>query len=295
MLKVPARDFGSTGFKVSAVGLGCGQIGHHDVPDSQVETLLNYAYENGITLFDTARGYGLSEERLGRFIKDKRDRIILSTKVGYGIEGVPDWTFRAITDGVDEALKRMNTDYIDIVHLHSCSFDLVENNGLAEALLRTKHEGKIRAAAYSGENEDLSRAIKSGFFDSIQTSVNITDQRSLLHYLSLAEIENMGIIAKRPLANVFWKHKDRPYNEYSETYWLRWKEMNLNIDMDMNELATRFSVFAKGVSSAITGTSKMEHLQKNIENANKGSLPEEITNLLIETFKAKDNNWRGDT
>ncbi|MGE5436353.1 MAG: aldo/keto reductase, partial [Syntrophothermus sp.] len=57
MLKIPARDFGSTGFKVSAVGLGCGQIGHHDVSDSQVETVLNYAYENGITLFDTARGY----------------------------------------------------------------------------------------------------------------------------------------------------------------------------------------------------------------------------------------------
>jgi len=104
------------------------------LPEEAAARLLNHALDLGLTLIDTARSYGLSEERIGRHLARRRDEFVLSTKVGYGIDGIPDWTYDCVVAGVDAARARLRTDVIDIVHLHSCGPGLLEAGEVARAL-----------------------------------------------------------------------------------------------------------------------------------------------------------------
>lgn len=99
MIPLAPRPFGTTGLSVSPLGLGAGEIGDPALDDREVEALLRAAVELGVTLIDTARSYGRSEERIGRFLAPVRDQVVLSTKVGYGVDGVPDWTGECIRRG----------------------------------------------------------------------------------------------------------------------------------------------------------------------------------------------------
>jgi aryl-alcohol dehydrogenase-like predicted oxidoreductase len=114
------RPLGSTGLRASILGFGAGHIGGEDLPDGEAGRILNEALDLGITFFDTARSYGLSEERIGRHLSHRRGEYVLSTKGGYGVDGLADWTEQAIARGIDEALVRLRTDVIDVFHLHSC-------------------------------------------------------------------------------------------------------------------------------------------------------------------------------
>ncbi len=287
------RNFGTTGIKVSALGFGAGQIGAHQLDEKIAERILNSAFDLGITLFDTARGYGLSEERIGKYLSSKRDQIVISTKVGYGIPGYQDWTYEGILAGIDEALKLLQTDYIDIVHLHSCPSDVMKNNGVIDALEKAKSDMKILVAGYAGENEPLNFAIDSNRFGSILSSVNIFDQRILNFELPKAKQHGMGVIAKRPVANAPWKYSEQPHGNYCEEYWLRMKKMNIQSDLDWNELALRFSVYTYGVDSCIVGTTNIEHLKQNIEIIKKGKLPDDLVHQIRESFMKHDENWLG--
>lgn len=287
------RNFGENGFLVSALGFGAGHIGGNDLTDNDVCRLINYALDNGVNLIDTARGYGLSEERIGKCLSHRRNEFILSTKVGYGIPGYNDWTYDIIIAGIDAALKKLQTDFIDIVHLHTCSLQTLQQGEVTDALDKAKAEGKIKVAAYSGENEELRFALQSGRFGSIQTSVNVADQRDLDNLIPKAKEQGMGVIAKRPIANALWKYKDRPSGSYAEEYWLRWNKMNLDFDIEPQELFIRFSVFAAGVDSAIIGTSNIDHLKTAIDAVAKGKLHEEIYNKIRNSFAENDNNWIG--
>ena len=111
------RPFGQTGLNVSALGFGAMHLNDERVSEQDAGRLLNQVLDLGVTLIDTARGYGLSEERIGRHLAHRRQEFVLSTKVGYGIEGVPDWTYACIMAGVEAALWRMRCEVLDIVHL----------------------------------------------------------------------------------------------------------------------------------------------------------------------------------
>lgn len=287
------RQFGFTGLKVSALGFGAGHIGDGNADEKQINKLLNTAVDRGINLIDTARGYGASEERIGKFLSHRRKEIILSTKVGYGIQGYSDWTYDCVLAGIDEALKKLCTDYIDIVHLHSCSSDILKNNGVIDALEKAKEEGKIRVSAYSGENEDLAYAIESGRFGSIQTSINIADQKNLDSLLPRAKVKGMGVIAKRPAANAPWRFIEQPVGKYVEEYWLRLKRMNLRLDLDLHEIALRFAAFTWGVDSVIAGTNDINHLLDNIKQIEKGPLSYDVYYEIRNAFKQNDINWIG--
>ncbi len=284
------RELGNTGLKVSAIGFGAGEIGDYRISDSEVDKLLNSALDLGINLIDTARGYFASEERIGKFISHRRNEFILSTKVGYGIEGYSDWTYDIILAGIDEALRIMKTDYIDIAHLHSCDINVLIKGEVIEALQKAKRVGKIRVAAYSGENDALEYAINSDKFDTIMTSVNICDQYSLNYLIPAAKQKNLGVIAKRPIANAPWRFSERPTGNYTEEYWLRWKEMKLPEQKNWLDTFLRFSVFAEGVDSAIIGTTNFKHLKTNIEIIEKGPLNPSLTNYIKTSF---NGNWMG--
>lgn len=287
------RQFGNTNLKVSAIGYGAGQIGDLAVEDSKVEKILNTALDNGINLIDTARGYFASEDRIGKFVSHRRDEFVLSTKVGYDVEGEADWSYSSVIIGIEDALKKMKTDYIDIVHLHSCSLKELQKGEAAEALIKAKADGKIHCTAYSGENEELEYAINSNQFDSIQTSFNICDQSDLYHRLPLAKEKGLGLIAKRPLANAPWRFAEQPAGHYCEDYWLRLKQMNLDLGIDLHEIALRFSAFTWGIDSIIIGTTNIDHLLKNLRLIEKGKLPQEIIDQITNSFRTNDNNWIG--
>uniref|UniRef100_A0A832CX96 Aldo/keto reductase n=1 Tax=Ignavibacterium album TaxID=591197 RepID=A0A832CX96_9BACT len=282
------RKFGNTDLQVSAIGFGAGEIGDYNLPDSEVEKLLNTALDLGINLIDTARGYYASEERIGKFISHRRGEFILSTKVGYGIDGYADWSYEIILAGIDEALQIMKTDHIDVVHLHSCSTETLQRGEVIDALLEAKKKGKIKFAAYSGENQALEFAINTGKFDSIMTSVNICDQHSLNKLIPIAKEKYLGIIAKRPIANAPWKFSERPLGNYAEEYWLRWKEMNLPDSDNWLETFLRFTVFAEGVDSAIVGTTNINHLKNDIELIQKGPLDKTLVSQIKSAFR---DNW----
>jgi aryl-alcohol dehydrogenase-like predicted oxidoreductase len=287
------RPFGTTGFRVSALGLGTGSLGGDDVSEEQAEEVLCGALDLGVTLIDTARSYGLAEERIGRYLAHRRDEFVLSTKGGYGVDIVEDWTHAAIVRGIERALTAMKTDVIDVFFLHSCPERVALRDDILEALERARDAGKIKVAGYSGEGSALGACVRSTHFGAAQCSVNLFDQRSLEAIIPSAEARGLGVIAKRPLANAVWQIRSWPDDEHAE-YWQRMNAMQLSVaTWDWLDVAVRWSAFAHGVSSAIVGTSRLDHLEEAILAAEKGDLPADLRNQIATAFAAKDRGWDG--
>lgn len=274
MERVP---FGATGLHVSRLGLGCGGLGDARLGEAEAERLVLGAVDAGVTFFDAARSYGLAEERLGRILGARRDAVVLSTKGGYGAQGAEDWTPHAITRGIDEACARLRTDRIDVFHLHSCPVDVLRRDGLLDALARAREAGKLRVAAYSGDNEGLAWAVGSEAFASVQCSVNVFDQHALHESVPRAAARAMGVVAKRPLGNAPWRFPDRPDGQDAEVTWDRMRALALDpAPLPWDELALRFAAFAPGVTCAVVGTTSHTHLQRAAEHVAKGPLPEDV-------------------
>jgi aryl-alcohol dehydrogenase-like predicted oxidoreductase len=285
--------YGNTGWTTSALGLGAGQVGDAALSEDDASRLLNTALDAGFTLVDTARGYGLSEERIGRHISHRRSEFKLSTKVGYGIKGFADWTGPIIEVGVHQALRLLRTDFIDVVHLHSCDLATLQRGDVVQALLRMKEKGHIGVAAYSGENEALAWAINSGHFGGVECSVNLFDQNSSVRLLPHAP--HLGVIAKRPMGNAPWRFAQRPVGNYCETYWQRLHELAYDTaGLAWDELALRFAAFAPGVSSAIVGTGSAARLLHNAGLVAKGPLPSATVAALQSRFAALGAGWAGE-
>ncbi len=287
------RSFGVTGLRVSALGLGAGQIGDASLDEAEVGRLLSSALDLGITLFDTARSYGLSEERIGRHLSSRRDQIVISTKGGYGIDGVADWTGEVIARGVEAALRRLRTDRIDIFHLHSCPLEILERGEVVHALEEARRAGKIRVAAYSGENDALAWAAASGRFGSLQCSVNLADQRALDGAIARSA-PTLGVIGKRPLMNAAWRFRERPIGDYAEVYWERFQGLRARLgERDWASLALRFAAFAPGVSSVIVGTRSLDNLRANVNALAAGPLEESLVEEIRGWFRESDGDWVG--
>ncbi|AKJ06745.1 Oxidoreductase [Archangium gephyra] len=288
------RPLGNTGLQVSALGFGAGPVGSPELSESEAEALLKGVLDAGINLLDTAPSYGQSEERIGRALQGRRQDFVLSTKCGYGVPGVEDWTGPCITQGIDLALRRLRTDFLDVVHFHSCPVEVLERPGVVDALRHAVQQGKVRVAAYSGESAPLSWALHSGAFGSVQTSVNVFDQKVLDWALPLAREKGIGVIAKRPLGNAPWRHAERPSAPDVATYWDRMRAMGLETGgMDWSELALRFAAFAPGVASCIVGTTRLENLQRNVHALEKGPLPEAMVERIRGAFRQHDHGWEG--
>ncbi|MGN6330497.1 MAG: aldo/keto reductase [Motilibacteraceae bacterium] len=285
------RAFGSSGLEVSVVGLGAGHIGEESYDDATAARLLHAALDAGITFIDTARGYGASEERIGRHLRGRRDEVVLSTKVGYDVPGTEDWTAAAVRGGVDRALRVLQTDVLDVVFLHSCPLEVLERGEVVQALLAQREAGKVRVAGYSGENEALAWSVACGHFGAVQTSVNLADQWSLRHVLPAAAAAGLGVVAKRPIANAPWRFAQRPVGAYAEDYWERLRTLDLRpSDGDWHGTALRFSAYAPGVSTAIVGTGSPAHLAEAVAAAQAGPLPEPEVRRWRDVFPA---DWPG--
>jgi aryl-alcohol dehydrogenase-like predicted oxidoreductase len=288
------RPFGATGLSVSAIGLGAGRIGGPETSDADVDRLLGGALDAGVTLIDTARSYGLSEERLGRVLSGRRERVVLSTKVGYGVPGVADWTDRCITAGVDAALARLRTDRLDLVHLHSCELAVLERTGVAESLGRAVEAGKVRVAAYSGEGEALLWAVRSGLFSGVQCSVSVLDQAVLDGAVPEAQARGIGVLGKRSLGNAPWRFDARPPEPDVAEGWDRFRALRPQAGgLRWPALFTRFAAFAPGVSAILVGTASLTHLQETVAAVERGPLDPAQLASLRGAFANVGRNWYG--
>jgi aryl-alcohol dehydrogenase-like predicted oxidoreductase len=288
------QPLGDTGLLVSRLGLGCGALGDARVSEGEAERIVLGALDLGVTFFDAARSYGLAEERLGRILGPRRAAVVLSTKGGYGAQGAEDWTPPAITRGIDEARARLRTDCIDVFHLHSCSADVMQRDGLLEALARAREAGAIRVAAYAGDNEALAWAVASARFGAIQCSVSVFDQHALGESVPCAAERAIGVVAKRALGNAPWRFADRPRRHDAELSWDRMRALEIEpVPLAWDELALRYAAFAPGVACALVGTTSVDHLRGAARHVEAGPLPQHVAAAIRAKYVAVGASWPG--
>lgn len=283
------RPLGATGISVSRVGLGTGRLGDPALSERQVEALLWGALDRGVTLIDAAPSYGLAEDRVGRYLSGRRRSFTLSTKLGYGVAGVADWTGACIEAGVDRALRVLRTDVIDIAHLHSCPRAVLERGDVVEALLRAVRRGKVRAAGYSGEGDALEWAARSGAFSVLQASVSLCDVGASSATLREARARGLGVLAKRPLAGAPWRAG--PTDGAGEVYRRRWRSLGLRVAPG-GELRVALPFCLLYADAALVGTARLSSLDEACEAA-ACPLDDGMRGLLDATLAARGRGWEG--
>ncbi|MBX3364565.1 MAG: aldo/keto reductase [Phycisphaeraceae bacterium] len=248
------RPLGSTGLRVSVLGLGTVKFGrdrqvNYATPfripdDDEAAALLAAAAEEGINLIDTAPAYGLSEHRLGTLLRGQRDRWVIVTKAGEEfIDGRSRFDFSpaAIRASVERSLRRLQTDRIDAVLIHSDGRDveLIEHTGAIESLTRLREEGKIVALGMSTKTSEGShRALAC--CDVLMVTLSDT-HRDELTTIRAAHAAGVGILIKKSLAGGH----------------------NLSTDAAGVPAAWRLALAEPGVSSIIVGTANPTHLRSN--------------------------------
>ena len=293
---------GNTGLQVSRLGIGLAEIGFN-IPLSEPEraaSVLNRALDRGVTFLDTAACYGVSEELVGATVAHRRDEYTLSTKCGHvagGYEGEP-WTARTVSHSIDRSLTRLQTDRLDVVHLHTCEVEDLEKGEVIRALQDARGQGKIRCIGYSGDNEAARWAVESGLFETLQTSFNLTDQRARNGLFQLAEARGMGIIVKRPIANGAWGESSSP-STYAKEYFRRAQlmmEENGPLPGAIDDhilLSLGFTLAHPEVETAIVGTHNPDHMLANIMMVEtKLPIPADAIEELHRRFDALDDGWR---
>lgn len=272
------RAFGQTDMQVSILGFGGAEIGFEGASPETVERLLGSAIDAGLNVIDTAECYKTSEELIGRTMSHRRGDYYLFTKCGHasGLDG-EDWDPKMLEASIDRSLKRLRTDYVDLLQLHSCSKELLERGEVIEVLRKAKEAGKTRYIGYSGDREAALYAVRCGAFDSLQTTVNIADQQAIELTIPEAAKRGMAVIAKRPVANAAWKTGRRPDHGYHQPYWDRLQELRYDFLHDNLEtsvgMALRFTLSIPGVCTAIVGTSKPDRWAQNARQLEAGILP----------------------
>ena len=293
------RKFGKTDMEISILGFGGAEIGFHQTSQATVAELLDRALDAGLNVIDTAECYVNSEELIGEAVASRRKDYYLFTKCGHpqGFGQPDDWTMAGVTNCIEQSLKRLQTDYLDLVQLHSCTAEVLRQGEAIEALQRAREAGKTRYIGYSGDSTDAVCAIESGAFDTLQTSVSIADQESLTLLLPLAIQNNMGVIAKRPIANAAWRYQEAPEVAYHLPYWQRLKQLNYDFVADGGQAADtalRFTLYTAGVHTAIVGTTRPDRWQHNADVLAQGALPAEVyASIRKRWYAVADTNWVG--
>jgi len=203
------RKLGKTGFKVTEIGLGTWQLGGRwgeAYNETSAQAILESALDNGINFIDTADVYndGMSERSIGAFLKKQQNRIIVATKCGRQIsphenEG---YTPKALTKYVEDSLKRMNLETLDLIQLHCPPTQVYYRPEIFETFDHLKEQGKILNLGVSVEKiEEAAKAMEFPNVTSVQIIFNMFRHRPLDWFFDLAAKRDVGIIVRVPLAS----------------------------------------------------------------------------------------------
>ncbi|HEY7307760.1 MAG TPA: aldo/keto reductase [Gemmataceae bacterium] len=279
------RQLGKTDMSVSVLGFGGAEIGFEKAAAQTVAELLNSALDAGLNIIDTAECYLQSEELIGQAVAGRRKDFHLFSKCGHPDNpGVEDWRPESLRASIERSLKRLRTDHLDLVQLHSCSEEELRKGDVIRALEDARQKGHTRYIGYSGDGGAARYAIECGRFDTLQTSVSIADQEALELTLPLAHQRQMGVIAKRPIANAAWRYARKPDNTYHQPYWERLQELRYDFlsgdPKQAASIALRFTLSAPGVHTAIVGTKNPNRWRENAELLAAGPLPRETIDKI---------------
>jgi len=261
---------------VTVLGFGGAGIAGESIEN--IGNVLNSALDAGINVIDTAECYEGGEKSTGNAISKRRDEFFLFTKCGHprGI-GSADWSASSILQSIERSLRRLQTDRIDLIQLHGCSEAVLKKGEAISALEKARERGWVRYLGYSGDGHPARFAVECDAFDALQTSINIADQEAVSQIAPLTRARNVGLIAKRPLANFAWKTGHKPINSYHHQYYERLRKLNFDFlrnDEGSIAIALRFVLSVPGVHTAIVGTTKPERCQENARLLESRPLPQ---------------------
>ena len=243
------RAFGD--IKVSEIGLGTWQLGADwgDVNDSTAEKVLATAVENGVNFFDTADCYGegLSEIRLGRFIKKLSSEVVVATKLGRFPR--PGWPYNFSQEyfrkHTEDSLKRLGLDTLDLTQVHCPPTDLLRQGELFDWLRALKQEGKIKQFGLSVESmEEAKICLQQEGLASLQIIFNIFRQKPITSIFKEAQEKHVAIIVRLPLSSGLLSGKMQERTTFPEN-----DHRNFNQDGQKFNVGETFSglPFTKGV------------------------------------------------
>ena len=307
--------------KVSEIGLGTWQLGADwgDVDDSTAEKVLATAVENGVNFFDTADCYGegLSEIRLGRFIKSLSADVVIASKVGrFPRPGWPDnFSQEQFRTHTENSLKRLGVDALDLTQVHCPPTELLRQGEVFDWLRTLKMEGKIKQFGFSVESmEEAQLCLKQEGVASLQIIFNIFRQKPAEKLFEIAKEKKVAIIVRVPLASglltgkfskdsSFAPDDHRNYNingdafDVGETF----SGVNFNKALDavedlknilpteitLSQLSLRWILMHDAVSVVIPGAKNKDHVNLNTSSSNINeisSLMDKISNIYTEYF-----------
>src|SRR5712691_7085130 len=292
------RRLGKTDMVVSVLGFGGSEIGYERASARTVARLLGSALDAGLNVIDTAECYEQSEVLIGDALGSRRGECHLLTKCGHprGF-GRGEWRPASLLSSIERSLKRLRTDRLDLIQLHSCELADLRRGDAIEALERARERGWARYIGYSGDGAAARYAVECGRFDTLQTSLSVADQEAIDLTLPLARAGQVGVIAKRPLANVAWSYQRKP-ESYYEDYWRRLRRLDYPFLRDAPATAVgtalRFTLSVPGVHIAIVGTAKPERWKENAALLSAGPLPHaELDAIRARWRDVADGSWEG--
>lgn len=293
------RAFGKTDMQVTVLGFGGAEIGFEKATPETVSHLLTTALDAGLNVIDTAECYLQSEELIGQAVSGRRNDFYLFTKCGHpDSPAKEDWRHDSLLQSIQRSLRRLRTGQVDLVQLHSCSEDELRKGDVILALQKARERGYTRYIGYSGDGRAARYAVECGQFDTLQTSVSIADQEAIELTLPLASNRQMGVIAKRPIANATWRYDRKPDNTYHQAYWDRLQKLHYPfVDGDPTQaaaMALRFTLSVPGIHTAIVGTKNPARWRDNAALLEVGPLsPEQFESIRARWRAVADRNWIG--
>lgn len=289
MAELERRQLGRTGLEVGVLGFGAMELrggpGAPTLADEEAGRLLNAAVDGGINFIDTSIDYGRSEELIGRFLGHRRRELVLASKCGCvpgaGMGAEHEHTAANVRAGVEQSLRLLQTDYLDLVQFHrSLRREEFDEEGALTELYQLQEEGKVRFIGVSSVLPTLVEQIEMGVFDTFQIPYSAL-QREHEDVLAAASASGAGVIVRGGVARATpedWVNRSY-YMLPNETLRERWEAAGLDdlLDgMSRIEFLLRFTLSHPDADTVIVGTSRLDHLAANLAFAERGPLPDEL-------------------
>jgi predicted aldo/keto reductase-like oxidoreductase len=191
------RRLGRTNLQVSIIGFGGTWIAELSMPEAV--KAVRHAFDLGINYFDTAKLDGDSEETIGLALKDVREQCVIASKTGSR-------TKKESLEDFKSSLKRLKTDYLDIIQLHGVDDEktlskVMGDDGSLQSCKDARREGLVNFIGISGHKPRiLAKAIASGEFDTVLVPINIVTRQAIEELLPLAKAHDVGVVAMKPLS-----------------------------------------------------------------------------------------------
>ncbi len=241
--------------------------------EREAALLLNRALDLGVNLIDTARAYGQSEEIIGRALMGRRSEYFLCSKV-LAKRGT---LKQDVASSLEQSLRLLKTDVIDIYMIHSATLDVIEDGGVAEILSELRESGKFRfiGASIYGEDAALA-AIGSGSFDCLQIAQSALDRRAEARVMAAAGQANIGLIARSVLLKGVLTPRYQHLPESLAPLKVAAKKLEALSSMPLPELAYRYVLSGTQPHTALVGASGIKELEAAVSFAEEGPLPEDV-------------------